>query len=120
MRKQYGESKEDNCPFCGKRATRQNSQGVPVCQAHTEQSLDLKCLCGEWLDVKSGKWGPYFNCMKCGNLSYSKGMAMQPKSPEPQSESVQKINSKFSSEIKPSIKERKEITITSDDVEYFD
>ena len=79
IRKVYGQSRPDNCPFCGKPATSKNMQGVPVCQAHREKLLsDMKCICGEWLDVRSGKFGAYFHCMNCGNISYYKGIEMNP------------------------------------------
>lgn len=80
--KRYGESKRQDCPFCGRKAITENSQGVPVCLRHKNSSLDLKCQCGGWLDVRKGRWGPYFNCVKCGNFSFSKGLAMNP-GPEP-------------------------------------
>jgi len=75
--KSYGQSKIDTCPFCEKRAVTSNEQGIPVCLNHkTKKLLDIKCICGEWLDVKAGKWGPYFYCMNCGNISFKKGMSM--------------------------------------------
>ncbi len=74
--KKYGESKKQDCPFCNKPPTTQNAQGVPTCQAHRTQTMqDRKCMCGSWLELKQGKWGPYFNCIKCGNLSFAKGMS---------------------------------------------
>jgi len=76
--KTYGQSKIDTCPFCEKRAVTSNGQGVPVCLNHkTKKLLDVKCICGEWLDIKTGKWGPYFNCINCGNVSFKKGMSMK-------------------------------------------
>jgi hypothetical protein len=73
--KRYGQSKTDNCPFCGKRAITNNSQQVPVCIHHKDYLLsDLKCQCGDWLDVMSGKYGPFFNCLKCGNISFTRGL----------------------------------------------
>ena len=75
--KRYGEYKIDKCPFCGKQATTRNKQQIPVCAAHKDQVLEgLKCSCGSWLDVKVGKWGPYFVCLKCGNINFKKGMDM--------------------------------------------
>ena len=80
MPKRYGESRINNCPFCGKASVTKNSQGIPVCQNHKDEELkDLKCVCGEWLDITQGKWGPYFRCMNCGNISFKKGMEMNPK-----------------------------------------
>lgn len=74
-KKVYGYSQETSCPFCGDKATSKNTQGIPVCSDHTEKELlDLKCLCGEYLDLKFGKYGPFFTCMKCGIVSLKKAM----------------------------------------------
>ncbi len=75
--KRYGQSRVDKCPFCERQAVTQNKQGVPVCNMHKDKSLDLKCICGGWLDVCSGKFGPYFHCMNCGNINFRKGLSMQ-------------------------------------------
>lgn len=73
--KRYGQSKKNDCPFCGKIAILNNPQGVPVCAAHKNAEINnFKCVCGDWLDLFKGKWGPYFRCFKCGNMSYSKAM----------------------------------------------
>lgn len=78
--KRYGESQVVNCPFCGKTAVTKNSQQVPVCTAHKDNELkNLKCVCGEWLDILPGKWGPYFRCLTCGNINFKKGLEMNPK-----------------------------------------
>ena len=83
--KRYGQSKRMDCPFCQKPATTQNKQGVPTCQAHREKDLpDMKCMCGSWLELKQGNWGPYFNCTNCGNLSFAKGMARSVSVPQKQ------------------------------------
>ena len=96
--KRYGESRIDNCPFCGKIGVIKNSQGIPVCPKHKCTELkDLKCACGEWLDITPGKWGPYFRCMNCGNINFKKGMDMNPKVKQ----------------------DKKEITITSDQVDII-
>lgn len=72
-KKVYGESRQNICAFCGDTSTTSNDQGVPVCNAHKkEELLDLKCICGDWVDIKSGKYGPFFMCMKCGPQSFSK------------------------------------------------
>lgn len=68
--KKYGESWTDKCPFCGKQATTINNQNIPVCSGHKNASLEeMKCLCGEYLEIKHGKYGVYFFCIKCGNIS---------------------------------------------------
>src|SRR3989338_11434412 len=77
--KRYGESKIDNCPFCGKIGVTKNKQGVPVCSNHKDDELkDLKCLCGGWLDIFEGKYGPYFRCINCGNINFKKGIEINP------------------------------------------
>ena len=77
MRKRYGESRIDKCPFCGKMAVVKNSQGIPVCNNHKGSELkNLKCACGEYLDIAKGKFGAYFRCINCGNISFKKGLEM--------------------------------------------
>lgn len=77
-RKEYGRSREDGCPFCGKRATVENDDGLLVCHAHKNESLPLiRCACGDILDQKAGKFGPYFSCFQCGNISFSKAMELK-------------------------------------------
>ena len=77
--KRYGQSRIENCPFCDKIGTIKNSQGVPVCSAHKNALIqDVKCACGEYLDVASGKWGAYFPCLNCGNINFRKGLEMNP------------------------------------------
>lgn len=104
--KRYGEYQQQRCPFCGKQATQKNEQQLPVCQHHrTSQIPDQKCACGSWLDLSVGKYGPYFRCYRCGNKNFQQVLAsgVQPKAVE-----------------KPVKTTPKEITITTDDVEYFD
>jgi len=71
--KRYGQSQVTNCVFCGKQATTQSKEGVPVCTVHKNVGLPLlKCLCGEYVDPMLGKWGLYFRCLRCGNVSSKK------------------------------------------------
>lgn len=75
--KRYGEYRLDKCPFCEKQATAKNKQGLLVCPLHKESVLpDIKCACGSWLDIREGKYGPYFVCINCGNLNLKKGLEM--------------------------------------------
>ena len=115
IKKKYGESKVENCPFCGKRALTSNSQKIPVCLSHKNQELlDVKCLCGEWLDLKQGKYGPYFNCIKCGNISFKKGLEMN--------HVETKKNALKKEEVKPAEKirfEPRETIITSDELDFL-
>jgi hypothetical protein len=71
--KKYGAYREDNCIFCGKRATTKNSQGITVCIEHKDAILnDMKCACGKYLDIKQSKYGFFFLCEKCGCISPKK------------------------------------------------
>ncbi|MBU1974253.1 MAG: hypothetical protein KKH52_02550, partial [Nanoarchaeota archaeon] len=59
-KKEYGNYKTENCPFCGKIATLKNEQGVAVCRLHLKEAVaDRQCQCGKWLELRSGKFGPY-------------------------------------------------------------
>lgn len=73
-RRVYGQSQKLICPFCGNLATAKNEQGLPVCRHHAKNELNLKCVCGDWLDVREGKYGTFFLCINCGPVSYSKGL----------------------------------------------
>jgi hypothetical protein len=116
-RKVYGQSKIDACPFCGKQAVTENPEGVPVCIAHKAKRMPaMKCICGEWLDIKKGKFGVYFTCMRCGNISYSKAMEANPDfgkeeekpAEEPKEEKREPVHA-----------QKKETVITSDEVDIF-
>lgn len=73
--KRYGQSKTNKCPFCGIEAVFQNSQGIPVCRRHKDSMVrDLTCICGSSLEPRAGKFGPYFSCMKCGNVNFRRAM----------------------------------------------
>jgi|SRR3989338_835660 len=114
--KRYGQSKIDLCPFCEKAATAKNSQDVPVCQAHKKMLLpDLKCSCNSYLDLKKGKFGVYFNCMNCGNMNIKKALSLNPNfrvnTNVPVNEAIGKTVNK------PLKQDKKEITITSDEVD---
>ena len=71
-RKVYGRSQELHCPFCGEQATVKNGQGLPTCTRHQGKEINLKCACGDYLDVKEGKYGTFFTCMACGPVSWHK------------------------------------------------
>ena len=116
--KQYGKSRVDCCPFCGKQSTTVNSQGVPVCLQHKGELLSgLRCFCGDSLEVRSGKWGSYFFCMRCGNISFAKGLEANP--------GIGKTDGKFNfqQKAKPTYKaeekSKKEIVIRSDELDFY-
>ncbi len=123
-KKTYGEYKVSYCPFCEKIATSKNEQGLDVCRIHTQQKMEeIKCTCGSWLETRSGKFGPYFNCVKCGNISYHKGMEMKGLT-RPNYEEILGRDDAETPKKEPAkpreIKIQKETIITSRDVEYFD
>ncbi len=126
-KKTYGSYKTSSCPFCGKIATHQNESGLNVCRDHTKQNIEeIKCACGSWLEQRSGKFGPYFNCLNCGNLNYNKAMEMKSLTKPNYEDVLGKDEHEERKELKnrleknKEIKIRKEITISSNDVEYFD
>ncbi len=107
--KRYGESRKDNCPFCGKQATAVNSQSVPVCIDHKKNTLDnMKCACGSYLDIRKGKFGAFFTCISCGAISMSKALEMNSVAEKQESKREYKKNLKG------------EIEISSDDPDFFD
>lgn len=140
-KKVYGQSKVDKCPFCGKTATTENEQGVPTCVSHKADSLpEYKCVCGEWLEMKKSKWGPFFLCMHCGPISYKKAMEVndhlleqkraisvkvQEKKPEEKKVEAKKPEKRKSAyDISPddedaNPKRKKETVITSDEVDLY-
>jgi hypothetical protein len=127
--KQYGKSRVDSCPFCNKRAITENSQGLPVCKEHKQNNLELKCFCGSWLDIRKGKWGPFCTCIKCGVLSFNKAMAINegkidvksmndstPTNSENKTEKQKKARPAYKA-----IKEdKKEIVMTSDELDFYE
>ena len=121
--KRYGQSRVDSCPFCDKRATTENSQGIPVCASHKNAILnELKCACGSYLETRTGKFGTYFYCMKCGNVSMKKAMEMN-EVKDARQEAANYANPAETlpnNENKESQKATKtEKIITTDDPEYF-
>ncbi|MDA1197401.1 MAG: hypothetical protein O2779_05590 [Nanoarchaeota archaeon] len=116
--KKYGQSKVNNCPFCGKQSITQNEQGIPVCVEHNTTSLnDCKCMCGDYLDLRQGKFGPYFTCMNCGNLNFNKGLELNPdatnlKISQPEATEPKKKQSQF--KFTPT-----ETVVTSDELDFM-
>lgn len=134
--KRYGQSKIDSCPFCGRIATVKNAQDIPVCAKHKNTPLpDLKCSCNSYLDLRNGKFGAYFHCLNCGNINMRKALALNPDIGKPQIPAEETV-SETKTENQPAekteseteektenkqkeTKDKKEITITSDDVNYI-
>ncbi len=111
--KRYGASRTDNCPFCGKTAMTQNVEGVPVCVSHKSNKLpDMKCACGSYLDLRKGKFGAFFSCIKCGNVNFSKAMEYNDISAS--------VSARASKEPeKPKNSERKETVVRSDELDFL-
>lgn len=111
--KRYGQSRDNSCHFCGAIATSKSEQGLVVCHKHvTEKTDEIKCTCGSWLDLRSGKWGSYYNCINCGNVNMAKAMQMKE-----MTRNKAEVTKKWQEK-----KERattKEITIDSNDAFYF-
>lgn len=108
--KKYGASKKTNCPFCDRLATTHNEQKVPVCRLHTTKELEeIKCICGSYLALEIGAYGPYFSCINCGNINFKKGMKMR----VPQAKMAEKIEKKQT-------QTSAEMTVRSDDPRFFD
>ena len=115
--KRYGQSKIDECPFCSKNAVTENPQGVPVCANHKDKLLDLKCQCGCWLEVRKGKWGPYFNCINCGNISFKLGLEMNKNLKDKSIKQDRQIPAKQTYKVIEETKEK--VVITSDELDFY-
>jgi hypothetical protein len=82
--KRYGEAKIDSCPFCGAQAYSRTSEGLPVCANHKNQQMpDVKCACGKYLDMRVGKFGPFFICERCGTKNMNQVLEMNPQMRQP-------------------------------------
>jgi len=121
MRKVYGSYRTESCPFCQKQATAKNEQGVAVCTAHKSSSLEnLKCICGGWLDIKSGKFGAYGNCLKCGNVPLYKALRNDPHIVAPRSEEQMSPPRDNVAQRAPTVPRKpKEIIIRSDELDFI-
>lgn len=115
-KKVYGQGYNQNCVFCGGFATQTTKEGLLVCRNHNNSQLnEQKCACGKVLELKSGKYGAYFNCLVCGNVNVKKGL--QDTAPTQTKEFTKKPY--FQDKKKAFVKGRKEINITTNDIEYF-
>jgi len=117
MKKIYGQSKNESCPFCGKQAISMNKQGIPVCLEHKEEYLDLKCVCGEWLEIKKGKYGPFCICLNCGTINFNKALEANR-----DSLNKNKENSKKQTQItnnKNFGKKDKPLVVSSDEIDFL-
>jgi len=113
--KRYGETRVDNCPFCGRQAIIKSPQGIAVCKDHKDMNLpELKCVCGSYLMMQEGKFGVFFNCIKCGNMNLKKALEVNP--------NIMKAEKSKEKTTKPNIAKKQESrveTVRSDDSRYF-
>jgi len=108
--KKYGSYRTAKCPFCSRQGTAKNEQGIPVCSGHKNQVLpDLKCSCGSYVDLREGKWGPYFSCIKCGNVKFNRVMEMNDVKPQAVKQ-AERTKTKF---------QPKETTVRSDELDFM-
>jgi hypothetical protein len=122
--KRYGESRNNVCPFCKRPATVASVDGFPVCVEHKNSSMpEMKCACGSIMDLKNGKFGPFFNCFHCGNVNASKAFEINDLTKsqvivgKPNGQVLPKKMDSFA-EI-PDKRQPKEVVVRADDPFYF-
>lgn len=120
-KKVYGELKLPACPVCGRNAVAKNGQGVPVCESHRPHKIDnLRCACGSNLELRLGKWGPYGFCDSCGNISWYKVCELNSMTKEAKPVGGRTINMTSDDvgaerfEQRPHTEQPKEVKVTSD------
>ena len=74
MKKEYGSYKTDTCVFCGRASIKKNKLQLPVCKEHQDHddAPAFRCVCGDYVDILTGKYGVYAKCYRCGNMNFSK------------------------------------------------
>ncbi len=112
--KRYGESKVDKCPFCLQSAFLTNGQGIPVCKTHKDAEMgEMKCICGEPLDMRTGKFGVFFTCISCGPMNMRKVLEINTVKDVSMHSAVREHQAKQQ-------KQQKTMTVRSDDPRYFE
>ncbi len=58
------DTKMAQCVFCGKPATRKNSEGQPVCREHEDKEpRKVSCPeCGMPMKIREGRYGYFWGC----------------------------------------------------------
>jgi len=123
LSKRYGEYKVERCPFCRKQATATTPEGLPVCYEHKNESMpEMKCACGSTLEMRTGKYGVFFSCIKCGIVRKNRAFEMNEAAFQQGSSEEKKIgNEKTPMKYKEKEKPRsapREITVRADDPYY--
>ena len=110
--KRYGQSRVESCPFCGKQGIQENKQGVAVCIEHKQSTFDdFKCVCGDYLDLKKGKYGVFFSCMKCGTMNLRKALEIN---------QIKAVSSSQPAKKDAEESGPQEMIVRSDDPRFFD
>ncbi len=118
--KRYGEQKKETCPFCGKDARSFNRQQIAVCKDHTEELLqEMKCVCGRFLERKSGKYGVFFICSSCGTMNLRKVLELNTVAKTKGGSQIAESHTKGPLNQTISSQKPKEIIIRSDDPDWF-
>ncbi|MFH1072981.1 MAG: hypothetical protein V1743_06140, partial [Nanoarchaeota archaeon] len=105
-------------------ALTENLQGIPVCLDHKNRKTgELKCVCGDYVDIKKGKYGTFFLCMRCGPMNLRKikecnnvaaNVWREKQSEDKHDEGISDGDNNNQHTSKP-----KEVTVRSDDPIYF-
>lgn len=116
--KRYGEQKKETCPFCGKEARLFNRQQLAVCKDHIQELLqEMKCVCGRFLERKSGKFGIFFICSNCGTMNMRKVLEINTITQGTTKRTFSSSNLTSNNTITQ--QKPKEIVIRSDDPDWF-
>lgn len=120
----YGDSRTDTCPFCSKIATTKSVEGFTVCSRHKNNKMpELKCICGQWLDIKKGNKGPYFQCINCGNVNFNRiaevNIKILQKEDNENHDDKQGNNKELTNKPKKETNQKKETVITSDELDLL-
>jgi len=79
----------------------------------------MKCICGETMDMMSGKYGPFFSCMKHGNMNLRKALEINPLPASTPASSEPSFVKSEENEKKAEKKRRTETVVTSDELDWM-
>jgi len=113
-KKIYGQSGDEECFFCDKKATGENLQLLPVCVEHKDKKADeYRCVCGNTLEIRRSKWGAFFLCSSCGPISLKKVKGNK------DLEEDYNINKRYRKKAEPKKQEENKIFTLEELEEYF-